>query len=87
MSVKLRIKNNVLTLLICFFISLIIYFFAVIENTYQSLIEGKADAYSIALIVFFVGLIIFLISKISPLFGKFIFKMFGAEEELKSEPR
>jgi hypothetical protein len=59
----------------------------VIENTYQNLLEGKADAYSIALVTFIVGLIIFLLTKISPLFGKLIFKMFGAEQELKGEQK
>lgn len=76
-----------LTLLVCFLISLVIFLFAVIENTFQDLIEQKADAYSIALIVFSVGLIIFLIAKVSPIFGRLIFRMFGAEEELKGEQK
>lgn len=71
----------------CFLISLIIFFVVVVENTYQNLIEGKADGYSIALVIFFIGLIIFLLTKVSPPFGRSISKIFGVEEEMKGEPR
>lgn len=59
----------------------------VIENTYQNLLKGNADGYSITLVILFIGFIIFLLAKISPLFGKLIFKMFGAEDASKGEPR
>lgn len=84
---KLRIIDNVRILILCVAISLIIFLVVVIENTYQNLIKGNADAYSIALVTFFIGLIIFLLTKISPLFGKLILKMFGAEEELRGEQK
>jgi len=59
----------------------------VFENAYQNLIKGNADGYSIILVMLSIGFVIFLLAKIFPLFGKLIFKMFGAEEESKGEPR
>lgn len=80
-SLKQRIAGGARTYIMCVLVSAIIYLFVVVENAYQGLLEGKADAYTITAWILFIGFLIFLIVKISPIFGKLLFRMFGVEEE------
>ena len=82
---KQIIKKGFATYLICVLISAIIYMVVVVENAYQNLLKGNADAYTLIVWILFIGFLIFLLVKISPPFGKLLFRMFGADED-KGEP-
>jgi len=77
---KRMIKKAIATYIMCVFISGIIYTVVVIENTYQNLLEAKADAYTVMFWILFLGFMILLLVAISPPFGKLLFRTFGAEE-------
>jgi hypothetical protein len=67
----------------CVIISAILYMLVVIENTYQNLLKGNADAYTLIGWIIFIGFLIFVVVEISPPFRKFLFRMHGAEEQAK----
>lgn len=83
---KQIMKKGFATYLICVIISGIIYMLVVIENAYQNLLKGNADAYTLIVWILFLGSLIFLAVEISPPFRKLLFRMFGADED-RSEPR
>ena len=83
---KQIIKKGFATYLICVLISGIIYMVVVIENAYQNLLKENADKYILTVWILFFGLVIFLLVKISPPFGKLLFRMFGVDED-KGEPK
>jgi len=83
---KQIVKKNLATYLMCVLISAIIYLVVVIENAFQNLLKGNADAYTLIIWILFIGFLIFLLVKISPPFGKLLFRMFGADKD-KGEPK
>lgn len=83
---KQMILKGLTTYLICVLISAILYMFVVIENAYQNLLKENADKYILTVWILLFGLVIFLLVKISPPFGKLLFRMFGVDED-KGEPK
>jgi hypothetical protein len=86
-NLKERITKGVRTYLICVLISAMIFFVVIVERAYQDLLEGKANAYTLMASILFIGFLIFLIVEISPIFGRLLFRMFGAEKETLREER
>jgi hypothetical protein len=78
---KQRTYRAIGDFLTCVIISSILYMLVVIENTYQNLLKGNADSYTLMGWIVFLGFLIFIVVEISPPFRKFLFRMHGAEKQ------
>jgi len=81
-TLRPKIRHAIRTYLMCVYIAAIIYAIVVIENYYQKNILENPNAQPFFTIgsILFMGFLIFLLVIFSPLFGKLLFRMFGAYE-------
>jgi len=88
-NARRMVRRGIRTYLLCVYIASIIYAVVVIENYYQKNILDNPNQQPLFVIgsILFMGFMVFVLVAFSPLFRKFIFRMFGAEEELKGEQK
>jgi len=84
-NIKQKIRHTIRNYLLCVYIAIIIYVVLIVENFFQkNLLENpNAQAWFVIASILFMGFMIFLLTLFSPLFRRFLFRMFGEDEDLE----